>query len=158
MRFGKIMLAVGIVATLGFLAAGAQGYAEVDRGTQGPILTTHVVLGLVAVLLFVLAHGWVLIYLMGIGRVLAREAGEAGQEEELEPSLRSFPRTVLPPLLAALSGIAVFVLGSAVYSGRVPGSVHGAALWLTVALQAWAVFAEGRALAASERALEALRR
>lgn len=158
MRFGKIMLAVGIVATLGLVAAGVHGYAEVDRAMEGPSLTTHVLLGLVAVLLFVLAHGWVLIYLVGIGRLLARETAEAGRGEVPEPSLRSLPRTILPPLLTGLSGIAVFALGSAVYAGRVPGAVHGTALWVTVALQTWAVFAEGRALAASERALEALRR
>lgn len=157
MKFGRIMLAVGIVATLGLVAAGVQGYAALDQGTEGRDLSTHVLVGLVAVLLFVLAHGWVLIYLVGIGRLLRQEAHAAGREMVLEASVRSLWRRAVPPLVAAVAGVGVFVLGSAVYAGRVTGAVHGAALWATVALQAWAAVAEWRALAASERALTALR-
>lgn len=158
MRFGRIMLAVGLVATLGLVATGVQGYAAVDAATEGASLRNHVLGGLVALLLFVLAHGWVLIYLVGIGGLLRREARAAGREAALDAPLRSPWRGAVPPALAAVAGIAVFVLGSGVYSGRVTGEVHGAALWGTVVLQVWAVAAEWRALAVSERALSTLRR
>lgn len=158
MRFGRIMLALGTVALLGLVAAGVHGYVALDAATGGPGLRTHVLVGLIALLLFVLAHGWVLVYLVGMGRLLRREARAAGREEALDTSLRSWWRRVLPPALVAAAGIAVFVLGSAVYAGRVVAAVHGGALWVTVVLQVWAVAAEWRALGASERAFDALRR
>lgn len=155
MKFGRIMIVLGILATLGLVATAVQGYAGV-HGRAG--LKEHVLLGLVALLLFVLAHCWILVYLVGIDRLLRPLARAAGRDDVVEPPLRSFRSRTLPLLLAAVfGGIAVFTLGSEAYSGRMSPSVHGVLIWVTVALQAGAVAVEWRALAASERALERLR-
>jgi hypothetical protein len=154
MKFGRIMILVGIVATLGLVAAGVQGYGG---AREGAALREHILLGLVALLLFVLAHCWVLVYLVGIDRVLRRAPRDAGRDEAPEPRLRTFRGLTLSLLLAAvLGGVVAFVLGTEVYSGRVSAGLHGAFLWLTVVLQAAAVAVEWRALAASERALRKL--
>ena len=86
MRFGRIMLAVEVVATLGLVATGIHGYLAVDVETEGVGLRNHVLAGLVALLVFVLAHGWVLIYLVGMGRLLRREARAAGRQDVLDPT------------------------------------------------------------------------
>jgi len=153
------MVAAGCLAALALAGVGAQGYrlaAELGAG-----LTGHIVVGLAAVLVLLLAHSWVLFYLLGAERVL-REAlnevtREAGRGELPGPALLGFRRRVLPPLLgAAAAAFATFVLGIAAYAGRAPELLHGALFWATLALQAWAAAAEWRALAATERATAAL--
>lgn len=142
--FGRVMVAVGFVAALGMAGVGAHGYAGLPAGAG---LRQHVLLGLAAVLVFLLAHSWVAFYLLGASRVL----GEA-------PALASLRRRTLPLLGAAVAaGLATFVLGSAVHAGRVPAGLHGALLWVTLALQGWAGWAEWRAVVAAERAVGAAR-
>jgi len=155
MKFGRIMIFVGLAATLGLVATGFQGYGGLaDRAALG----RHILLGLIALLLFVMAHSWVLIYLTGMHRLLRRVAGESGRVEALPPRLLAFRSRTLPVLLATIVGaIAVFLLGTEVFSGRLSGSVHGAVLWVTVVLQGLAMALEWRALAASERAFQLLR-
>jgi hypothetical protein len=141
------MVAVGFAAALGMAAVGAQGYRGLPGGTDGAGLQAHVLFGLAAVLVFLLAHAWVAFYLLGAVRVLP---------VPLAPPLAGFGRRTLPLLAAAVAaGLATFVLGTAVHAGRVPAGLHGALLWATLALQAWAGWAEWRAVAAAEGAVRA---
>lgn len=152
--FGRIMVIVGCVATLGLLATGVQGY---QGAAEGAPLRTHVLLGMGSLLLFVLAHSWVLFYLVGASRVLDETAREAGRGDLLEPSFVAFRRRVLPPLLAAVSlAFAAFATGPGVYARWAPVALHEALLWAAVALQIWAARAEWQALTASERAVRDL--
>lgn len=139
--FGRVMVAVGALASLGLLAVGLAGYRGLPDGVEGPALRQHVLLGLAAVLVFVLAHAWVAFYLVGAARVL----GEA-----------AVARTLPPLLLAVAAALATFVLGSAVHSGLAPAGLHGALLWLTLLLQGWAGWAEWRAVTAAARATRTL--
>jgi hypothetical protein len=101
-----------------------------------------------AVLVFLLAHSWVLFYLLGAARVLGADG----------VALAGFRRRVLPPLVAAVvAGVATFLLGTAVYAGRAPAALHGGLTWVTLALQVWAAAAEWRALVAVERVAAARR-
>jgi hypothetical protein len=103
-----------------------------------------------AVLVFLLAHSWVLFYLLGAARVLGGDGGPA--------PLAGFRRRVLPPLMAAVvAGVATFLLGIGVYAGRAPAALHGGLTWVTLALQVWAAAAEWRVLVAVERAAAARR-
>ena len=160
MAFGRIMVLAGCLAALALAGVGAQGYrleAEPGAGVTG-----HIVVGLAAVLVLLLAHSWVLFYLLGAERVLREAPNEvdrqAGREELPGPALAGFRRRVLPPLLgAAAAAFATFVLGIAAYAGRTPALLHGALFWATLALQAWAAVAEWRSLVDAERAASALR-
>jgi hypothetical protein len=103
-----------------------------------------------AVLVFLLAHSWVLFYLLGAARVLAGEG--------LGAPLGAFRARVLPPLVAVVAaGVATFLLGIGVYAGRAPAALHGGLTWVTLALQVWAAAAEWRVLVAVERAATARR-
>lgn len=145
--FGRIMVIVGCLASVGLLATGLQGY----RGAaEGAPLRTHVLLGMGSLLLFVLAHSWVLFYLVGATRVLAESATETGGG--LEAPLGGFRRQVLPPLLAAVTvAFAAFATGPGVYARWAPLTLHAALLWAALALQLWAARAEWQALTAAER-------
>lgn len=149
------MVLAGCLAALALAGVGAQGYrlaAEPDDGLAG-----HILVGMAAVLVLLLAHSWVLFYLLGASRVLREAARDAGRAEALAPPLRALGRRVLPPLLATVAAaLATFVLGIGVYGGRAPELLHGALFWATLALQAWAAAAEWRALVACERATAAL--
>ena len=141
------MVAVGFAAALGMAGVGWQGYRDLAGGVEGEALQAHVLLGLVAVLVFLLAHAWVGFYLLGAVRVLP---------EPLAPSLAVFERRTLPLLAAAVAaGLGTFILGAAVHAGRVSAGLHGALLWAVLALQAWAGWAEWRAVTAAERATRA---
>lgn len=143
--FGRLMVAVGFAAALGMAGVGWQGYRGLAGGPEGEGLQAHVLLGLAAVLVFVLAHAWVAFYLLGALRVLGRAR-----------DLATFRRRTLPLLAAAVAaGLGTFVLGAAVHAGRVAAGLHGALLWAALALQAWAGWAEWRAVAAAERAARA---
>ena len=162
------MVAAGCLAALALAGVGAQGYrleAEPGAGVTG-----HILVGLAAVLVLLLAHSWVLFYLLGAERVLRevpneidREVDrgvdrEAPREQTTGPALTAFRRRVLPPLLgAAGAALATFVLGIAAYAGRTPAILHGALFWATLAFQAWAAAAEWRALVAAEETAASLR-
>jgi len=149
--FGRLMVITGLIATAGLGVAAAQGY----RGAAaGAALQLHVLTALVALLVFVLAHAWVLFYLVGADRVLLESAREAELEHVLEPALTHFRRRTLPPLLGALAAVlALFLAGAGVYAGQVPAAVHGGLFWLTLALEVWAAWSEWQALIAAERAV-----
>ena len=152
--FGRIMVVTGLVATAGLGLAAAQGY----RGAaSGDALRLHVLTALATVLVFILAHAWVLFYLVGASRVIAESAREAGREGVLEPALTHFGRRVLPPLLGALAAVlALFLAGVGVYARELSAAVHGDLFWLVVVLELWAAWGEWRALVSSERAVAGL--
>ncbi|HUP41915.1 MAG TPA: hypothetical protein VM599_01765 [Thermoanaerobaculia bacterium] len=145
--FGRVMVVVGCLAALGLAGVGVQGYLGVELGGG---LAGHVLGGMGAVLVLLLAHSWVLFYLLGAVRVLAGEG--------LGAPLGAFRSRVLPPLVAAVvAGVATFLLGIGVYAGRAPAVLHGGLTWVTLALQVWAAVVEWRVLVAVERAAAARR-
>lgn len=153
--FGRTMVIVGCVATLGLLATGVQGY---QGAAEGAPLRTHVLLGMGSFLLFVLAHSWILFYLVGAARVLDESARAAGRGDLLASPLTGFRSRVLPALLAAvLLAFATFATGPGVYARWAPLGLHGGLLWAAVAAQVWAARAEWQAVTACERAVRSLR-
>lgn len=153
--FGRVMVIVGCLASVGLLATGLQGYGGAAEGVP---LRTHVLLGMGSILLFVLAHSWVLFYLTGAVRILDEPARELGRNGIPEPVLAGFRRRVLPPLLAAVTvAFAAFATGPGVYAHWAPLTLHGALLWVALALQLWAARAEWQALTAAERTARDLR-
>ncbi|MFP3941667.1 MAG: hypothetical protein ACLF0P_15320 [Thermoanaerobaculia bacterium] len=148
--FGRTMVIVGCLAALGLLATGLQGY---QGAAEGDALRTHVLLGMGAVLLFVLAHAWVLFYLLGATRVLEEASREAGRDDlPAPPPFPDFRSRVLPPLLAAVAvAFTAFATGPGVYARWAPLGLHATLLWVALALQLWAARAEWQALTAAGR-------
>lgn len=153
--FGRTMVIVGCLAALGLLVTGLQGY---QGAAEGDALRTHVLLGMGAVLLFVLAHAWVLFYLVGATRILEEASRDTGRGDFPEPPLPDFRRRVLLPLVAAVAiALTAFVTGPGVYARWAPLGVHGTLLWVALALQLWAARTEWQALTAAERTARRVR-
>lgn len=143
-RWSRSILIVGCLAVLALVVIGL----AIDAGES---YATHALAGLGATLLAVFAQVWVLIFLLASGRLLARmeRAGEVSADvlgEAARLRRRSWPWAVL----AVLAVLAALISGGGVSSTYVSPPVHRAAFWLAVALQAVALWAEGRNLAAHD--------
>lgn len=137
------MVAVGWLGALGLVAAGVLGHGYARHGDD---VRGHLLLGLGALLLFVLAHCWVLFYSLAARRVLAGGTGAAAER------LAGFSRHTLVPILAVLAAaLATFLTGNAVYTGALPWWGHAAPFYATLVLQVWASAAEWRTCVATER-------
>ena len=151
-RLGRIMVGLGVLATLGMWVAAAFGLRGIGDERQ---LRLHVLVGLVPLLLFVLSHLWILIYLLGATQVIGRREERAGRAPE--PELAAFRRVTLPILVAALGlAIGCFVLGTGVWGGWTTAWVHGTTFYLAVAAEALAAWREWRTFSAAERSIRRL--
>ncbi|HVR29814.1 MAG TPA: hypothetical protein VMS86_09810 [Thermoanaerobaculia bacterium] len=146
---GRALLIVGWLATVGFVANGVIGYL---LGDTLQALTPHLLLGLVACLLLLFSHCWVMFYLIGTGKAIKEAVAEHRLEAELAERTKGFKSRTYPWLLLAMGlAIATFVLGGGYVAGAVPGWIHEALFYVTLAVQVWTLLLEGQVLLANER-------
>jgi len=149
------MVTVSALATLGIIATGLLGYrgADTDQGVR-----VHILVGLGSILVFLLAHLWMLFYLLGSVRVLRQEAQGMGTPlERLDQDLVRFRTRTLPPLVIAIVlAVGCFVLGAGVYSTSASVLVHAVAFYLFLPAEAWAAWREWRTFGAAERTVREL--
>jgi hypothetical protein len=153
---GRALLVVGWLATLGVVAAAAVGYAV---GGERDRFELHVLLALVASLLLLFSHCWIMFYLIGTGKAIKRTVAEQGWEGELVAKTRDFKNRTGPALMLAMGlAMATFIVGMPVYTGVLPVWVHHALFYLALAAQGWALVREGAVLSANERLIRDLNR
>lgn len=151
----RALLMIGWLAAGGLLIAGFHGYA-VD-GSEG--LSRHVLLALLASLLLLFSHCWVLFYLIGTGKVIKGAVADYGLEAAIVEQTREFKAQTSPWLLAAmLLAIATFTLGGAVVTKTVPAWAHQALFYVTAVVQIVALRREAKVLAANERLISDIKR
>ncbi len=147
---GRALLVVGWLGTLGFAATGIVGYLLPGGGG----LVRHLLLGLVAALLVLFSHCWILFYLIGTGRAIKDAVQEHGLEPQLAAATRRFKQRSNPwMLLAMLLAMATFIVGGGVQTGVVPSWVHHGLFWAALAVQIATLAREHGVLAANERVL-----
>ena len=149
---GRSLLIVGALGTAGVAAAAVLGYGLHSPADAG--MPKHIITALVAILLVMFSHVWILLYLLGTGKVIR----DGVREGELDPAplmeSRRLRRTCYSwLLLAAGLVIADFLLGSAVAANAAQPWVHHALFWAAVVAQGIALWSEGRGLATNERLL-----
>ena len=141
MRFEHSMFVVGAVATALLAGAGVHAYAA------GPdAIDLHLLLALGAILAAALPHLWVIFYLAGTRRALARETGTP------VPGRRAAAVAAGSALAALAAAGALAVTGARAYVGT-GGALHGPLFWALLAVQAAALWTEWRALAENARGL-----
>jgi hypothetical protein len=151
-KMGRALLAVGVIATLGLIATAVLGYLL--PGSADPAVPRHVLAALVASLLLLFSHCWILLYLIGTGRAIRQAIREFGVEASLAAEAGRLRRGVLPwLLLAAGTALATFFLGAAAITGAASAVAHHILFYVTLVAQAVALWIEGRGLAANERLL-----
>ena len=141
MRFERSMLVVGAVATALLAGAGAHAYTA-----GGEAIDLHLLLALAALLAAALPHLWVVLYLAGTRRALARETGDAS------PGRRTAALAAAAALAALAAAGALAVTGARAYIGT-GGGLHGPLFWGLLAVQPAALWVEWRALTENARRL-----
>ncbi len=146
---GRALLVVGWLGTAGFVAAGVVGYRLPAAG-----LANHLLLGLVASLLLLFSHCWILFYLIGTGKAVKDAVRAHGLSAELTEATRRFKHRSNPwMLLAMLLTMATFIVGGGVQTRVVGASVHHALFLAALAAQLFTLVIEHRVLGANHRLL-----
>jgi hypothetical protein len=141
MRFERSMIVVGAVATALLAGAGIHAYAAAREA-----IALHLLIALGAVLVAALPHLWVLFYLAGTRRALARATGTAAGGR------RTAALAAAAALAALAAAAALAMTGARAYIGA-GGGLHGPLFWAVLAAQAVALGVEWRALAENARRL-----
>ncbi len=133
--FGRLILVIGWLATLIFVGNGA-------LGLFGPkelaILRIHLMMGLAATMLLIFSHGWLAIYLGGMGR-LFRDLGYEGGASRVRLGQRM---AILVLLLATVN----FVLGVMRLAGDFEMWVHVGAVVVCLVVQIAAQWLQWKAV------------
>jgi 4-hydroxybenzoate polyprenyltransferase len=149
---GRALLIVGWLATTGLAATAVIGYL---LGSSLQSIQPHLLLGLVACLLLLFSHSWVMFYLIGTGKAIKDAVNENHLENELTERTKVFKNRTYPWLMAAMGlAIATFVLGGGYVAGAVPSWLHVVLFYATLVVQVWALVLEGRVLLQNERLMD----
>ena len=147
---GRSLLVVGALGTIGVAVAGGLGYGLSSPADAG--MPTHIVAALVAILLVMFAHTWLLLYLLGTGRMIRDAVREGGLDAALLAESRRLRRVCYACLVAAAALVmATFLVGGAVAGKGMTPWVHHLLAWVAIAVQGFALWIEWRTLAANER-------
>lgn len=121
---------LAVLATGGILATGLAGYRA---GLDVSHLRGHLLAALASTMLLTFAHLWILLYLLATARLLRREAGERGIDEE---AVDGFARRAVLPFTLALGGVAAMLAsGAMAYAGTLSATSHGVVFWVGSAAQ-----------------------
>ena len=149
---GRSLLFVGLLGTVALAVAGGLGFGL--HSPSDPGMQRHVVAALVASLPVLFSHSWILLYLLGTGKVIGTAVRDGGLDPALLAESRRLRRVCYAWLLLAAGLVAAdFLIGGAVAANAARPWVHHALFWTAFAAQAIALWAEWRGLTANERLL-----
>lgn len=143
------LLTLGLMGTLAFLASLVSG----QFGLLG--VKQHFVLSLVATLLLVMAHSFVMFFLIATGVEMKDIEKEAGLGDSFRRRTIALKSRVFPvATLALLLVIANFILGGAAHTRAMPMWAHSLIAWGTFAVCSLALWRESLALGENNRLIE----
>ncbi len=149
---GRSLLVVGALGTVGVMVAAGLGY-----GLSSPAdarMPTHVEVALAALLMLMFSHSWILLYLLGTGKLIRDAVREGALDPAPLAEARRLRRICYPViLLAAVLAMATFLVGGAVAARAASPWVHQTLFWAALAVQGAAVAFEWKGLAVNERLL-----
>jgi hypothetical protein len=149
---GRSLWFLGALATAGVALAAAFGYGL--HSPADPGMPRHVIAALASSLLLMLSQSWILLYLLGTGKVIRDAVREGGLGPEPLADSRRLRRICYPAILLAVALVmATFLVGGVVASKGAPPWVHHALFWAAIAVQAVALWIEWWGLAGNERLL-----
>jgi hypothetical protein len=149
---GRSLLFVGVLGTVGVMVAAGLGYGLSSPADAG--MPNHVVAALVAILLLMFSHSWILLYLLGTGKLIRDAVREGALDPAPLAESRRLRRVCYPVILtAAVLAMATFLVGGAVAGRAASPWIHQTLFWAALAVQGCALWLEWRGLAANERLL-----
>ena len=142
------LLTLAAVGTACFAAVLLLGYAIPGSHT----LARHFVLSLVTTFLLVMAHSFIMFFLIATGVELKDMEKAAGWGDSFRRRTVRMKSQVFPAMtMALLLVIANFILGAAAHTRAVPGVVHEVLAWTTLATCVYALFREYQVLGDNNR-------
>jgi hypothetical protein len=145
---GIALLTLALVGTAAFAASLVLGYVIPGHQT----LRQHFVLALASTFLLVMAHSFIMFFLIATGVELKDMEKAAGWGDTFRRRTIALKSQVFPAMtLALMLVIANFILGAAAHTHAVPQRVHEVVSWLTLVVCLVALYREYRVVGANNR-------
>jgi hypothetical protein len=143
------LLTLALVGTLSFLATILLGYRV---GPGGIPVGQHFLVALVSTMLLVMAHSFIMFFLIATGVELKNMEKEHGWGDSFRRRTVAMKGIVFPMMtLAILLAIAQFVLGAAAHTRAIPVWIHNVLAWITLAVSTVALWREYLVLGENNR-------
>jgi len=145
---GIALLTLAAVGTACFAASLLLGY--LIPGSHA--LRHHFVLALGSTFLLVMAHSFIMFFLIATGVELKDMEKAAGWGDTFRRRTIAMKSQVFPAMTLAILLVMVnFVLGAAAHTRAVPQVVHSISAWITLAVSVVALYREYQVLGANNR-------
>lgn len=146
------LLTLALVGTLTLLASIVGGY----RVPGAPLaMRSHFLLSLLSTLLLVMAHSFIMFFLIATGVEMKDLEKEKGWGDSFRRRTVAMKGKVFPVMtLALLLVIANFILGAAAHTRAIPALVHEVLSWLTLLVCVYALWREWDVLGENNRLIE----
>jgi hypothetical protein len=149
---GIALFTLALMGTLGFLVTMVGGFFV---GPGGVSVGRHVILAFTTTFLLVMAHSFIMFFLIATGVELKNMEKDKGWGDSFRRRTVAMKGRVFPiATLTLLMVIAHFVLGGAAHTHRMPMWVHQAMAWVTLALCVVTLYREYVALGETNRLIE----
>ena len=146
------LLTLALVGTLTLLGSIAGGYRV--PGVPAA-MRAHFLLALLSTLLLVMAHSFIMFFLIATGVEMKDLEKEKGWGDSFRRRTVAMKGKVFPVMtLALMLVIANFILGAAAHTRAIPAPVHEALAWLTFAVCGYALWREWQVLGDNNRLIE----
>ena len=143
------LLAFALAGTVALLASMVIGYAVPAQVTA---LRAHFLLALLSTTLLVMAHSFIMFFLIATGVEMKDMEKERGWGDSFRRRTIKMKGQVFPAMtFALLLVLANFVMGAAAHTRAVPPRVHEALAWLTLLMCAFTLYREWRVLGDNNR-------
>jgi hypothetical protein len=144
------LLTLALVGTLSLVGSIVGGY-RVPWGAPA-LMRAHFLLALVTTMLLVMAHSFIMFFLIATGVEMKDMEKERGWGDSFRKRTVVMKGKVFPVMtLALLLVIANFILGGAAHTKAMPAVVHEGLSWTTFAVCAYALFREWQVLGENNR-------
>ena len=143
------LLILALAGTVSLLVSILVGY---EVPAQAAVLRSHFLLGLLSTTLLVMAHSFIMFFLIATGVEMKdmekeRGWGDSFRRRTIRLKSESFPAMTLALLLV----LANFIMGAAAHTRAVPARVHEGLAWLTLVTCVFALQREWRVLGENNR-------
>ena len=144
------LLTLALVGTLSLLGSIVGGYRV--PGGPAALMKAHFVLALVSTMLLVMAHSFIMFFLIATGVEMKDMEKEKGWGDSFRKRTVAMKGKVFPVMtLALLLVTSNFILGAAAHTKAMPAVVHEGLSWTTCAVCSYALFREWQVLGENNR-------
>ena len=148
------LLTLALVGTVSFVWSMVLGYAS---DLRGPMIRQHFLMALTSTLLLVMAHSFIMFFLIATGVEMKDMEKEKGWGDSFRRRTIAMKSRVFPVMTSALLlVIANFILGAAAHTRAIPAWAHALLAWTTLVTCLVALWREYQVLGENNRLIAEL--